>query len=198
MKNFKKYSFVFLLVLCSVLFCACGGLKDVKLDAPTSISVDQQTNIINWVGVSDADFYGVNINGRVLQTKQQQFDATSYVGKSGIYQIKVMACSIKSGYINSDYSAVVVLDKQQKLQAPVISYNSDTKTLSWQVVENAYCYTLIVNQTPFVVTQTSFNLTQSQVFSGALISGENVFSVYCTASSDYKNSDISNQISIRL
>ncbi len=198
MKNFKKYSFVILLVLCCALFCACGSSKDVKLETPTSVSVDQQTNIINWVGVSNVDFYGVNINGRVLQTKQQQFDATNYVSESGVYQIKVMACTIKSGYANSDYSAVVVLDKQQKLQAPVLSYNDDTKTLSWQAIENAYCYTLIVNQSSFVVTQTSFNLSQSQIFSGALISGENVFSVYCTASSNYKNSDISNQISVSL
>lgn len=204
MKGFKKIrTFVLFVVLlmCSPALFACQNAEPQKLyqklSTPTDVVLDETTLVVSWSAVEDADFYSVDINGKLHQTQQTQFNISAFVAESGEYTIKVVASAISNIILDSDYSEAILLTKKDKFATPTISYNSAEYIISWQAISGAMYYTLVVNNIEFVTTETSFYLLAENVFSNVINqNGNNTFSVYCTATSDHINSDMSNQVTV--
>ena len=201
MKRIKLFILIFVILLCSPVFFACKNLEPKnlykKLSAPTDVVLDEVTFDLSWSAVEDADFYYVDINGKAHQSSQTQLNISAFVAGSGEYIIKVGASSFSSKILDSDFSESISLSKKEKLPVPTIVFDETEFTVSWQPIADVVYYTLVVNNIEFVTTETSFNLLEQTIFSNVINeTGNNTFSVYCTATSDYLNSDMSNQITI--
>ena len=202
----KKTKFIclFLLVLiCLPFLCACD--EDVPkatlqlLDTPTDVAVDEDELVVSWHGVENADFYGVEVNGKIHQSHQTQLDISSFVTGSGVYTIRVVAYAFSGSYVTSDFSTAVYLTKKDRFQTPTLQFDDVSYTLFWEPVENAGFYTLVVNGLNYVTTQTSFCLAETLDFEDMILRGEqNTFAVFCSATSDFLNSEVSNQISVNV
>ena len=190
-------------MICFPFLCACDEEDPTAnlqlLSTPTGVVLNEDDYVVSWHAVANADFYGVEVNGKIHQSQQTELDISSFVEQSGVYTIRVVAYAFSGSYVTSDFSTAVYLTKKDRFTAPVLQFDDVTYTLSWAPVENANFYTLVINGLNYVTNQTSFCLTDTLDFEDMLLRGEtNTFVVFCPATSDFLNSDVSNQISVNV
>ena len=196
MKKIRNFLLVIFIIAFAPLFWACGA---TSLSVPNNVSLNRETNVLSWSAVEGAEYYGVDINGKVHQSTTTNLDITSYIQESGEYQIKVRAISVSKGFVVSDYSEPIKVSKKIRLATPEISINNKTGELSWQKVENAYYYVLSINGINYSTSENEFNLYESTPFDDFLVRGQNnLFKVYCAPTSNYLNSYFSQEVEIYL
>lgn len=191
-KRIKSILIAFMFVVSLPIIFACG--KEQTLAMPKDLAIDKNTYKISWSPVDNADYYIVEINGKQFKRVSADFDATSILSGSGLYKIKVCAYTLSGSFKPSGYSDEIEFDNLQKLDTPTLvlsGYN-----LSWNAVENAEYYTVLVNGIKFVTMQNSFDIAKENPFKDAINFGEdNKFQVFCSKTSNYLNSDLSNTVS---
>lgn len=175
-------------------FSACSNST---LGTPQNLKLDDATYSLTWNAVDNADYYGVEINGKVYQTKSNNFSLASFVAESGVYQIRVAAYSQKTGLKNSEFTNFVTINKRSQLAAPKLEFNESSGDLSWGDVPGAYYYNLNINGVNLLTTQTNFNIYDGAGLENYLIRGKvNKFFVYCPSTSSYDASANSKEVSI--
>lgn len=195
MKKIKLFVLSLFVFALMPLFSACSNTA--SLGTPQNLLLDNNTYALTWDAVKDADYYGVEINGKIYQTASTNFSVAGYVMESGVYQIRVAAFSKKADVKNSEFTENIVLNKKDVLAAPKLSYNADTGELSWDNVQGAYYYNFNVNGVDFLTTETSFNIFEETAIERYLTRGKvNRFYVYCPATSSHFASSFSKEINV--
>ena len=195
MKKIKGIIVAILTILVIPVFWACQKESNL-LKTPQNVSLDETTNVLWWDLVEDAEYYGVDINGKIHQTRTNSLDISEYIEDSGTYLIKVKAFAITDGKKVSKYSEPITINKKARLASPNLVFNDATGELSWEEVENASYYIMYINGVYYNTTEHSFNLYGPTPFDNYLIRGqENTFKVYCAPTSNYTNSQFSRDIS---
>lgn len=201
MKKLKSIILILIVALCSPLFLACGSKVQIKilkkLSMPTDVQFNETTCIVEWSAVENADFYGVEVNGKIHQSIQTQLDISEFVSQSGEYTIRVVASSFSSEFVDSEYTEAIYLTKKQQWNTPTIFFDESEYTIYWEQVPGVVHYTLIVNDIEFMTTDTSFYIYAVNIYDNVINHYDNnTFAVYCSATSDYLNSDVSNTITV--
>lgn len=192
MKKFKLFIIATVFACFSPLFFACG--ETPKLRTPDELIVDNSTYTILWQEVENADYYILEINGKTYQTASNSFPASNIIAGSGVYSIRVSASTFDGDYLTSNFSEIYQFSNLLKLDAPVVSIENNI--LIWQPVDNAEFYTVVVNGVSHITTKNSFSLIEQTDISQYLITGQNnTFTVYCSQTSNYLKSDVSNTVS---
>lgn len=194
MKKIKGIIVAILTILAIPAFWACRKGSNL-LKTPQNVSLDETTNVLSWDLVEDAEYYGVDINGKIYQTRESSLDISAYIEESGIYTIKVKALSVTGSKKFSKFSEPVSVVKKSRLASPNLIFNNATGELSWEEVENASYYIMVINGIYYNTTEHHFNLYEQTPFDTHLIRGqENVFKVYCAPTSNYLNSQFSREV----
>lgn len=174
------------------MLVACGKHT---LTTPTNCAVDQETFVITWQQVENAEYYHVEINGQIYQSTTTSFPAESILSKGGKYSIRVKALDREQQFLDSEFSSTVVVENMLPLPTPVLTL--DGVNLSWQC-EGAEYYCLVINGVKFDTTQTSVNLAElsqgDELFSAIHYGYENSFRVYAKATSNNAKSELSNEV----
>lgn len=125
-----------------------------KIIAPTLTLVD---NVVSWNECLGASEYDIYLNGNKEATQK----GTSYrikATETGEYRVQVKAISKTNAYNSSALSDPVVY-LIEGLATPEISYDKNTKTVSWGAIDNADGYEIYLNnQPPFVINDTSYRV----------------------------------------
>lgn len=195
----KIFALLLAVLLFAPMLCACTNQQTAqKLATPKKLYVEPTTYVVSWQAVESADYYELEINKKIFRVSQARFDGEQFLSESGKYQMRVRAVAVSDDFATGDFCDMITFDNMQKLSAPVLQFDEPTSTLSWQGDANAVSYTLFVNGTQFLVQNCNFDLLQSNLFDGALQSGENTFAVMCNATSNFLASDMSNQVTVSL
>ncbi len=196
MKKIRILLFFVLMICLLPMFYACTS--KAKLSTPKNVSINSDTFVLSWNKVENADYYGVEINGKVYQTTNTTFLFEEYVLESGVYDIRVGAFSQSAQIQHSNFSSSKILDLRKKLSAPSIKFDSETGKLFWNEVNGAYYYKLNVNGIAILTTESSFNLYDySNGLNNYLHRGtNNSFSVFCPATSNFLASECSREVNI--
>lgn len=199
MKKYFKKLLVTLLAAVSVVClaaglvaCGDGGSDDpgegakVSLIAPV---LDLSGDVLSWQEVAHATGYTVYENGKSVSEQTE----TSYIIKQdypGTYEYTVKATTTEKGYSDSPVSAAKSFTvKPYKLNAPVISIDSDTGIISWAAVEHADGYEIYENRELIdTVTEYSYTILQTNpavfAYTVRAISTDAAYSI-----SDHSNSE---------
>lgn len=195
MKKFKFIAFALAFICAIPLLVACGDTP--TLATPKNVQVDETNYVVSWNAVENANYYYVEVNGKRYQTNQTNLSVLEIVDDGGIYNIRVGAHSISNNYKPSKYSDFVTIEYIIQFNAPVVVL--DGNSLSWQAVEGAEYYVVVVNNVKIETTQTSFNLSEQSELSAALVTGlSNTIQVYVRATSNNRQSEMSNLVTVNL
>ncbi|MDE6656446.1 MAG: hypothetical protein K2J85_05590, partial [Anaeroplasmataceae bacterium] len=105
-------------------------------------------NVVSWEAIDQADGYIVNLNGVDLE-EQTQTSYTISSSESGDYVVKVKAITHKTdepivdGAYSQPITYTISVKEPTVLAAPSLSL--DENVVSWEVVENADAYIVILN-----------------------------------------------------
>lgn len=115
-----------------------------KLDAPTNISIGQESSIITWDAVDGADYYLVRIDeGEETIAYYNQFETGLILSAADTYLIEVKAVSTYIGAleetINSDYTEYT-FTRNQTLQNSLISVRNQDDSLKKYVMFTGNTY----------------------------------------------------------
>jgi len=138
----------------------------------------------NWPAVEHADGYKVYLNSALLKTSSElsyDFDTTIST-KQTLY---VVAEDSTGAYLDAAASNAVEFTAPASLAAPVISFDSATKTASWAAVSDALTYMVFENGT-FMgeIDKLNYVVTDTNVGAYSLA----VKAKYGDLMSDYSNS----------
>lgn len=129
---------------------------------PSNLSFDGQ--YFSWNTVDRAKSYTLTINGEDKVTESTQFELNldDYAGKQVTAKIKANG---KSKNLDSDYSSEIsfeIFDKPTNVKLNV-EYNdtlkTEVKTLTWDAVESAETYSVLVNSRVIETSQNSLDVT---------------------------------------
>lgn len=154
----KTLAHIMCLVLSVIVLSGCSiteliasffDNKDpVQLAAPT-LTLDIENESLGWSAVDNATTYYIcanntNLYYRVDDTRQPSYTVaiSDVTDVSGEYHFYVIASSTDTRFSDSPKSNVVTYTyvKLNRLDTPNITIDKDTKTLSWDAVENATAY----------------------------------------------------------
>jgi len=138
----------------------------------------------SWVAVEHADGYKVYLNSTLLKTSSElsyDFDTTIST-KQTLY---VVANDSTDAYLDAAASNSVEFTAPASLAAPVISFDSATKTVNWAAVTNALTYMVFENGT-FMGETDKLNYIVTDTNVGAY--SFTVKAKYGDLMSDYSNS----------
>lgn len=172
---------------------ACSSKTELAIP---KASLNMDSEIVSWNNINGADYYVVDINGKEYQTKANYFELDTYCENSGIYRIKIKACSQDTTKINSKFSELQVLDKKEDSSVPRISFDTANGDLYWSEITGATFYKLTINNVDLITDKTSFNIYAGELDEYLIRDSYNKFSVSCPATSDYYASGTSREMKI--
>ena len=192
-KRIKNIVFVLILMAVIPFLFACSSKTELAIP---KTNLNKDSEIVSWNNISGADYYVVDINGKEYQTTLNYFELDTYCENSGIYNIKVKACSQDTAKINSKFSASQVLDKKEDSSIPRISFDTASGNLYWTEISGATFYKLTINNVDLITDKTSFNLYAGELDEYLIRDNYNKFSVSCPATSDYYASGTSREMKL--
>ena len=93
--------------------------------------------IVSWEYIDGAEKYIYTVNGGA---ENETYD-TGISGLTGGDVVKVKAVPMDGhGFLSSEFSEITIVDTRTKLDAPVVTYNSDYMYLQWEAVAGASYY----------------------------------------------------------
>lgn len=180
----KKMFAIFTLIVFSVFLVACDRLT---LDAPV-ISIDQ--GVVSWDAVDNADSYAVLIDQNdAISVNETSYDLKQENLAAGTYSITVVAytANLEEGSLPSNAVTYTVEASSTSLDAPDNLAISSSDILSWDQVNGATSYVVMVDSDEHQVSTNSFDL-------GALSLSDGSYQVSVIA----KSSDDQSQASTAL
>lgn len=124
------------------------------------LSLDYENNVLSWQNVENATSYEVYINDVLQDLTTSPFDLSSLTD-AGEYTLKVVA--IADGYKSSEATIkYIVSGDVDPLDAPT-NFNLDGFILTWDEVEGAVGYKIIVNGVVKESSNNSFDLSQFDI-----------------------------------
>ncbi|MEG2561127.1 MAG: hypothetical protein RSB10_00775 [Clostridia bacterium] len=174
----RKYliAFVALVILMTSLFVACVQFES-QLSAPV-LSFDEQTNLLSWQEVPNAKSYKIllhtndDTNSDVKVSYVTGKTSHSLSDNVGKYAVEVFA--VGGGSFSSSAKSAIVVDVKKvdptkiQLSTPTLTFNKKSKELSWQAVDNASNYKILIHSgenldsdvlRSEVLTKTTYSLT---------------------------------------
>ncbi len=161
----------------------------IVCDAPLGLMYDKQNGFITWnhvlvkIGndIQQVNSYTVEIKSNDTTKEEIVIGDNKYqLQESGVYEIRVKCNSFVSNqtivYQGSDYSESIVLTKLDKPYN--LSYNDETKTLSWEASEDIATFVVNINgvlseptqENEMVVDLTTSNISKQETFEVSVIS----------------------------
>ena len=180
----KKMFAIFTLIVFSVFLVACDRLT---LDAPV-ISIDQ--GVVSWDAVDNADSYAVLIDqSDAISVNETSYDLKQENLAAGTYSITVVAytADLEEGSLPSNAVTYTVEEVSSSLDAPDNLAISSSDILSWDQVDGATSYVVMVDSDEHQASTNSFDL-------GALSLSDGSYQVSVIA----KSSDDQSQASTAL
>ena len=149
---------ILLLAVCLLTLVACQPGRDenglLKPKTPQNLALSGSA--LSWDEVEHAERYYIYVEGEEkASTTSTTYDLSPLVSGYGDFNITVSAYGDGEKYGMSDTSKSIVYHKGYSLDAPIVSVDKNAKIASWQSVENAAEYSVVVyNSKDEVVNQT--------------------------------------------
>jgi hypothetical protein len=147
----KKFLYLFILFL-SLFFIACNN---TDLKAPKNLAIND--GVLTWDAVDGAESYIVVVNENRYDVTVTTYNLKNLNLSVGTYQVTIIAVKGKSASVPSEIKTYVVVSGPVQLAAPT-NLNITAGQLSWNAVENAQKYEVVIGNQKYEVTATSFNL----------------------------------------
>ena len=164
--------------------------ENQSVSTPKNLLFDGQK--LSWQFVDRAVGYEISINNNIFvlseSVNQYAIDLNEYAGQKVVAKVKANGISR-----NLDSAWTSELEFTILARPENISYNNETKLLSWDEVENAVSYNVYVNDRPYYTREASISLENSFVEEGQY--DIRVMAVG-TQNREYVNSAFSNSIII--
>lgn len=112
------------------------------------------------------------------------------------YNFKIQTLNKNSNYLDSEISQDIVYNNTQKLPAPLLCFDKQTNTLTWNKVLNASGYTLFLQTTTGLVVRDLDANSTSYAIESELIDKFDFAYISTSQNGNYKKSYLSNFISI--
>lgn len=166
------------------------------------------TDYLTWNAIPHANRYEVYINGnRSAETNTEiNLSSTAYY-KYYIVGENIITVSAYSSYVtessvfpSGEVSTIKYTVQAKKLATPVLSYNADTKQLSWEVIPNATKYIIYRNGDSYY-TISSATTVMYTLNDSSWDAGTYEFSIVAINTNNaeiYPNSDSSNTIQYKV
>lgn len=180
-----------------------------KIDQPTGLGVRALSEKV-YIVVDENEraekyLFQIKVAGQTssITVPINSIDATNYLSNAGSYSISVKYIG-KRQSANSDFSAEITYNNTVNLDAPVIGYSEQSKTISFVPVPNATSYTLYyMNQSgtmqfhniPATSSNQNVKVNMTEFFNGKR-AGLYEFSVVAVGTGHYSTSSLSNKISV--
>lgn len=151
----KKMFAIFTFMVFSIFLVACDRLT---LDAPV-ISIDQ--GVVSWDEVENADSYAVLIDQNdAISVNETSYDLKQENLSVGSYSITVVAytADLEEGSLPSNAVTYTVEEVSGSLDVPDNLAISDSDILTWDMVDDATSYVVMVDSDEHQATTTSFDL----------------------------------------
>lgn len=102
----KRYIEIASLIVFTLTFSGCSFFNEnsdtiLRLDIPSNVSFDSNTYTLSWNEVAHADGYNIDINGKVIQSRTNEYH---YIPTSKTTTFKVQATDSTNEYIASNWS----------------------------------------------------------------------------------------------
>ena len=211
MTRLKKVSAYILCLMLSVLVLSGCSITEFLAsffkDEPTPLAapvltLNETNETLNWVAVENATAYMVYVQGEYTPRYQMESDRQpsfslaieEIVDESGEYSFYLIATSSDKKYADSPISNIVTYEYVllERLEAPIITMDSETTTISWSSVSYADSYKIYLNGVlleDVSATTTSYNFSES-------VTERGVYRFQVSAVGDnanYKESKLSNE-----
>ena len=144
-----------------------GPGENDRLDQVANITFNQNTMLITWTAVDNADGYNVIIDGITHRVYTNQINITSLGLGYGDHMITIVAFSNDTTWLDSIAveHQITIVDPgtgpvpEQLDQVGEITFNQDTMIISWAAIDNATGYRVIINGVTHNVTVSQINIT---------------------------------------
>lgn len=129
-----------------------------KLSAPTNLRVENGNFI--WDSVVNASKYGITYSGSVeFEVSSPSHMFSSDTNSGGNFTAKVRAIGNNGNFISSDFSTELSFSVLPQVNVSTFIFANDI--LSWQAVQGASSYVVIINDVSTTVNSNSINLQTS-------------------------------------
>lgn len=179
----KRLSITILVVLLAVIMITATACHErdeeglYKLDKPQNLALNGST--LSWDSVPNAQKYYVAIDGtEKAETTDTTYNLAQIVTGYGNFDVTVRAYGDGKKYGSSDASDVFVYRKGNALDTPVITVDKDSKTASWQAIENSVSYEVKVYDGENLLLDSLSTTETSYVFEKTGDDGKDKFADY--------------------
>lgn len=132
------------------------------LERPKNLVYSNQTKMLTWNAVDDAESYTVQINNRQFVANDTQMQIGDYLAEAGQYQIKVCAnTNVAGDILNSAFSNSLIITKLAAPKDPSIQNG----IVIWNTVIGATAYEVRYTYSKNGVQSTEVFTTTSTMFS---------------------------------
>ena len=111
MRKFKLIFIFAALSCCLLALAACGG---TKLSRPAGLNIDDETLVLSWYEVDEANRYVLEINGEELDAALREPSYSLEALQPGDYSIRVKASDVNGTYMDSDWSKTVEFTRAEE------------------------------------------------------------------------------------
>lgn len=142
---------VFILIFLLLILFGCKKVNDkVELDQVTNIDLDGL--MLSWDEVNNATKYRVTLNDEIIYTNNNYL----LVEKEGEYQVTIIASA--PNYLDSVPSDIFTFTINFVKEVEFnLSYDQETKVISWEYVLGVESYMLYINNNIYKVDNNSFS-----------------------------------------
>jgi hypothetical protein len=160
----KIMKYIFIICLSSFVLIGCDNKTTTEtttasttittileaLEAPTNLV--QNTNNISWDAVDNATEYEIHLDDSVFETSNTEYT----ISTEGSYLVYVVAKAI--GWNDSDSSEVLTVELSYEHS---VDFNKSLEgnTVSWDSIDNAIGYNVVINGVSHTVTNTTYTIT---------------------------------------
>jgi len=132
----------------------CGDDVDPQIEAPTNVSIEN--GVVSWDAVTDITGYNVFVGTTKYDVSTTSFDLKTLNLPVGTHQVTVT--SVKDSKVSLPSSTVnYVVASEETLSTPTNLAITDG-VFSWDQVVGATGYVVVINQTEYNVTTSSYDL----------------------------------------